>query len=340
MIPKGGLEISGYEEIYDDGIFRIRLPQELILKTWGEDDPVVFTVGDLPLEIEWTTAVFDKDQLKDLGVNSDTIDGVIRHFMPDLATDEPLKLIPMSNGFGMTSHYSIKDGECRSAHLLGMLTDEGGFIASTLDIIGVEEWDGDPRFAGLSHILKNSMRFAVCSLGQPRINSSEAWLYVDKIGVRFPKEIGGMAYQFATDYESTGPGEGVSLRYADEEGRWADIYVYDLREELIEPGPTSEIVVAQMEDSVALLEEFYAPTTPKALSKGVSSYGRHDTPFLDERFLISRDAPEEQSFMTAILLAAERGSFIKARITSLPGETQIENQCLSAFMNDLADIMN
>jgi hypothetical protein len=340
IIPKGNLEFSGESEIYDDGIFRIQMPSELIFQTTSEKGSMIFSIGDLPLEIEWATCTFDSDDLEQFGVSTESIDQTMRQFIPGFPEDAPLKLIPMANGFMMTSHYSIDDGECRSYYLLGQLTEEQAFIGSSMSLKGAEAWDDDPRFAGLDHLLKQSMRFAYCSMGEPRINSSSAWLSVDKIRIRFPEEMGGMSYRFATDYESLGPGEGFSLRYRDDDGRKADLYIYDLQEELIEPGTDSDQVIAQMEDSVSELETIHATSGLKVLSNSITSYGRDALPFRDTRYLIGTALPEEECFMSAILLTARFGAYLKVRFSSLPGECEEEHPVLSAFMKDLAVVLN
>lgn len=339
IIPKGNLEFSGESEIYDDGIFRIQLPSELVFRTTSEKGSMIFSVGDLPLDIEWATCALDRDELERFEVSTESIDQTMRQFIPDLPEDDPIKLIPMANGFMMTSHYAIHDGECRSYYLLGHLTEEQAFIGSSMALRGAEAWHGDPRFAGLDHLLKNSMRFAYCSMGEPRINSSTSWLSIDKIRIRFPENIGGMSYCFATDYESTGPGEGLSLRYADDDGRKADLYIYDLEEELIEPGPDSDQVIAQMEGSLGELESHHAASGLKALLNSITTYGREGIPFRDTRYLIGTTLPEEERFMSTILLAARFGTYIKVRFSSLPGECDEEHLVLTVFMNDLADCL-
>lgn len=340
MIPPGKLEITGRTEIYDDGLFRIQLPEELILKDTSDDDSMIFAVGDLPLQIEWSTIVLDMDQIEQLGGPTDSIEGIMRYFMPDLPEDAPLKLISMANGFNMASYYCIKDGECRSYFLLGVLTDADEFISASLELTGPREWEEDPRFAGLSHLLRHAIRFAHFSFGEPRLNSSRGWLSIDRIGVRFPEELGGMAYRFATDYESTLPGEGVSLRYADEDGRRADIYIYDNTEELIEPGPSSDQVLAEMEESVSDLSIFYEPSVTELLREDISAYGRDGLLLRDKRFLVDADVSDEGGFMSAIHLTTRLGAFIKVRFSSLRGEIEVENPHLTAFMNDLADSFN
>jgi hypothetical protein len=340
IIPKGNLEFSGESEIYDDGIFRIQLPSELVFRTTSEKGSMIFSVGDLPLEIEWATCAMASEELEQFGVSTESIDQTMQRFIPGFPEDSPLKLIPMANGFMMVRDYSIHDGQCRSFYLLGQLTEEQAFIGCSLELRSAEAWHGDPRFAGLDHLLKNSMRFAYCSMGEPRINSSSSWLSIDKIRIRFPEEMGGMSYCFATDYESTGPGEGISLRYEDNDGRKADLYIYDLQEELIEPGPDSDQVIAEMEGSVSELKDIHATAGHKMLCENVTSFGRESLSFRDARFLIGTSLAEEEGFMSAILLTARFGAYIKVRISSLPDEPDEEHPVLTAFMNDLADVLN
>jgi hypothetical protein len=44
--------------------------------------------------------------------------------------------------------------------------------------------------------------------------------------------------------------------------------------------------------------------------------------------------------MSAILLTARLGAYIKVRFSSLPGERDEEHPALTALMNDLADVLN
>jgi hypothetical protein len=279
------------------------------------------------------------EELEQLGVSTESINQTIRRFIPGLPEDAPVKLIPMANGFMMVSDYSIHDGQCRSFYLLGQLTEEQAFIGCSMELRGAEAWHGDPRFAGLDHLLKNSMRFAYCSMGEPRINSSSSWLSIDKIRMRFPEEMGGMSYCFATDYESTGPGEGISLRCADDDGCKADLYIYDHQEELIEPRADSDQVIAEMEGSVSELKDIHATAGHKVLRENVTSFGREGLPFRDARFLIGTSLPEQERFMSAILLTARLGAYIKVRFSSLPDEPDEEHTVLNAFMNDMAGVL-
>ena len=99
IIPKGNLEFSGESEIYDDGIFRIQLPSELVFRTTSEKGSMIFLVGDLPLEIEWATCAMASEELEQFGVSTESIDQTMRRFIPGFPEDSPLKLIPMANGF-------------------------------------------------------------------------------------------------------------------------------------------------------------------------------------------------------------------------------------------------
>ena len=332
-------EFSGEQEMYDDGVFRIELAAELIPETEDGEESMKFSIKGLPFHVEWTTIVLDRTQIEQMGGPADTIEGVMRFFMPDLADGEPLRPIPLANGFNMASHGCIRDGEYRACCLLAQFVDEDTLVGTSVELAAPEEWENDPRLVGFQHFLKSSVRSAHCSLGEPRINSSRAWLNVGKIGVRFPDELGGMKYRFASDYESAREGEGVSLRYSDDERRKADIYIFDLQEELIEPGAETDQTLAQMQATISDLETFHAPTIPEPLSESVSSYGRDEVAFLDRRFLIAGAEPEDQGIVTVILLAARLGAFIKVRFSPLPGETQPKHPLLEAFMNDLADVL-
>lgn len=337
--PADSFEFSGEQETYDDGVFRIQLAAELTLEADGGDDSMKFTIDGLPFRIEWTTIVLDRTQIEQLGGPSDTIEGVMRFFMPDLPSDAPLRLIPMANGFNLASHGCIRDGECRACCLLAQFVDDETLVGTSLELTAPEEWENDPRLVGFQHFLKSSVRGAHCSLGEPRINTSRAWLNVGKIGVRFPDELGGMKFGFASDYEYHQEGHGISLRYWDDEGRKADIYIFDHQEELIEPGAETDQVLAEMEAAMLHLETVCDPAIPELLSEAVTPYGREEIAFLDRRFLVVGPEPDDSEFVTVILLAARLGAFIKVRFSPLPGETEPKHPLLEAFMNDLADVL-
>lgn len=335
----GSFEFSGEQEIYDDGVFRIELASELVPEPNDSDESMKFSINGLPFRVEWTTIVLDRTQIEQMGGQADTIEGVMRFFMPDLTDGDPLRLIPLANGFNMASHGCVRDGECRACCLLAQFVDEDTLVGTSVELTAPAEWENDPRMVGFQHFLKSSVRSAQCSLGEPRINSSRAWLNVGKIGVRFPVELGGMKFRFASDYESTREGEGVSLRYSDDDRRKADIYIFDLQEELIEPGAETDQTLAQMQATISDLEAFHAPTIPELLSESVSLYGREEIAFLDRRFFVEGVEPENCGIVTVILLAARLGAFIKVRFSPLPGETQPKHPLLEAFMNDLADVV-
>lgn len=299
-----------------------------------------FSIDGLPFRVEWTTIVLDKTQIEQLGGPSDTIEGAMRFFMPDLPADAPLRLIFMANGFNLASHGCVRDGEWRACCLLAQFVDEDTLVGVSLELSAPEEWENDPRLVGFQHFLKSSVRGAHCSLGEPRINSSRAWLDVKKIGVRFPDELGGMKFHFASDYECRQEGHGIGLRFADGEGRKADIYILDNQEELIEPGAETVQILAQMEDALLHLKTVYEPAIPELLSEAVTPYGREEIAFLDRRFLVVGAAPDGSEFVTVILLTARPGAFIKVRFSPLPGETQAKHPLLEAFMNDLADVLS
>ena len=264
----------------------------------------------------------------------------MRFFMPDLPANAPLRLIPMANGFNLASHGCIRDGEYRACCLLAQFVDEDTLVGTSVELTAPEKWENDPRLVGFQHFLKSSVRGAHCSLGEPRINTSRAWLNVGKIGVRFPDELGGMKFRFATDYEYHQEGNGIGLRFSDDEGRKADIYIFDNGEELIEPGAETDQVLAQMEAAMLHLETVCEPAIPELASEAVTPYGREEIAFLDWRFMVVGAAPDGSEFATVILLTARLGAFIKVRFSPLPGETQAKHPLLEAFMNDLADVLS
>lgn len=335
--PAGGLEFSGKEEIYDDGIFRISLPAELI--TQIGDDSLCFGLDGLPIRVIWTTLFAERSELEQLDCPTETLEGVMRFFLPDLLPEEIERPVFLTNGFYRMSHGSVRDGKCRSCCLLTNFAEEDAVVMASLEVIAPEDWQDDLRRVGLLHLLKRSVRSAQCTIGEPRINTSRSFLNIPKIGIRFPTMLASMSYDFATDYESQGPGEGESLRYSDEDGRKGDIYIYDSGEELIEPGTETELVREQMADAISCIESTYESAVSEPLEEIVTSFGREEMAFLVRWILLVDPETGEISWVTAILLAARKGVFIKVRFTPLPSETEVPHPLLERFMNDLADVL-
>jgi hypothetical protein len=335
--PTGSFEFSGEEEFYDDGVFRIKLPAEMLLEENGEDS-LKFRIDGLPFRIEWSTIVLDGAHLAQLGAPSDTIEGAMRFFMPDLPPDEPLRLIPLVNGFNLASYGCVCDREYRAWCQLAEFVDEGTMVGASLELFAPEAWENDPRLFGIKHILKGAVRHAICSLGEPRINSSQAWMNVEKIGVQFPAELAGMTYRYAADYENNLEGQGVSLCYSDGEGRKADIYVYDNGNDYIEQGAESEDVQMEMCSASMQISQIYQSSDLYLLRDAVTVYGE-DLPFADQRYRIPPELTRaNRAVSTATLITAYRGAFVKVRFTPLPGEIQARHPLLETFMSDMADV--
>ena len=338
MKPTGSFEFSGEQEIYDDGVFRIHLPAELVCEKNGDEESMTFSIDGLPFRVEWTTIVLDKTQIEQMGGPVDTIEEVMRFFMPDLADDAPLRLFQLANGFQLASHGCIREEKYRACCQLAQFVDEDTLVGISVELTAPEEWENDPRLVGLQHFLKSSIRRAHCTLEEPRINSSAAWLHVEKIGVRFPAELGGMAYRYATDFECRLEGRGVCLSYTDEEGRKADIFIYDNGDDYIEPGAESEDVQMEMCSAVMEIWQIYQSSDLYLLRDTVTVYGE-DLPFADQRYRIPPELTRmNRAVSTATLITAYRGAFVKIRFTPLPGEIQIRHRLLETFMNDLADV--
>jgi len=368
MSQEESFNFSGEQVIYDDGVFRIQLPVELTRKDGsndeGNDEPMKFEIVDQPYLIEWTTVVFEKEDIEALGGPTDTIEEVMRFLTPSIPESAPLKLIPMANGFNMATHVCTDEGKNRADYLLGEFVDENTFIGASLELTAPEEHksfyrsimlnkakssfdltapDGsteDILFPALSHLLKVTMRQAYCSYGEPRINSSPEWLYVPKIGIRFPDELGTLHFSCSADYESTQPGNGVDLRYTDEHENAANIYVYDKTDELIEPGVEGDQVLVEMQKAVSEMKEIKDQYISELISEKVSSFGREEMLFLDKRFILKNVESDYPPYLSAILLTARLGSFIKIRFSAFSGDTNPENPHLKAFMDDLADVLS
>lgn len=367
-----GPNFSGKQEIYDDGIVRIGLPAELVPQ--DGDDFLCFRLDGMPFRITWKTLVISRTELEKLGCPweterglirfilpafrtirktlfsgrseseqrqrpSKTLEGVMRSFLADLLPEDTLRPVFLANGFYLGSHGCVREGECRSDCLLANFLDEDTIVLASLQVTTPEDWQFNPSRIALLHLLKRSIRSAQCSIGEPRKNTSKAFLNVPKIGIRFPSELGSMIYQFATNYESQVSGVDVSLRYEDEDGRRADLYLYDFGEELIEPGAETDLVREHMDAACKTIEEVFAPKTPEFLGEIVALFGREEMRFLVRWFLLEGSNPEELQSATAILLAARKGVFIKVRFTPLPGETEPQHPILDEFMKDLADVL-
>jgi hypothetical protein len=332
------INFSGMREIYDDGIFRIQLPEEFIPEK--RENSLRFSINGLPFQIEWVTIVTDKSQIEQSGGSADTIEGVMQFLMCAQDDEEPARIVSLANGFYMASHACLHDGDHRAACLLAQFVDEDTLVAASMQLAAPEEWQHDSRLILVRHFLKLSVRGVYCSIGEPRMNTSEAWLDVTKIGIRFPEKLGGMIFCYARDYEFRQEGQGISLRYSDNEGRKADIFIFDNREELIEPGAETEQNLAQMQSAISNVKFYYSPATPEVVRKAVTSYGQEEIAFLDVRFVVPGDDLGGPDILTGILIAARLGAFIKVRFTSLPGETQPKHPRLEMFMHDLADVLH
>lgn len=202
--PAGHLEFSGEEEIYDDGVFRISLPAELIPQV--VEDALSFEIDGFPFRILWTTGVLEGPDLETLECPSETLEDVIRFFIPDLLPEDTLRPVSLANGFSLGSHGCVREGERRNCCLLASFADDDAVVLATLEVAAPEEWQNDRHFVFLLHLLKKSIRSVRCTIGEPTINTSKALLHVPKIGIRFPLMLGSMVYRFATDYDPQAAG--------------------------------------------------------------------------------------------------------------------------------------
>ena len=338
-VSENSMELSGVEEIYDDGLVRVHLPAEFMPVEDGDAEAVRFQFGEFPFGIFWSTMILNEDEMKQLGGPWGDLEDAMRFFLKDLSPDEIRSPVPLGNKFHIAGNSGIQDGESRSRCLLGAFVGEEHLLFTWMELAAPVGWEDEPTLLLIRHILRKSLRQAECSLGGPRINTSRAWLDVECLGVRFPEELGGMGYRFVTDYECDREGEGVSLRYTDDEGRRADVYIYTNCEELIEPGVQSNLVKTQMDEAV---QQFLGACAPRSVRSGVDAvtvYGRGEIPFLDRRVLFEAEIPLEGDLVTAILLMGRLDAFIKVRFTPLPGETHHRHPLLDSLMSDLANAL-
>lgn len=333
------LALGGTAEIYDDGLVRLTLPAEFVLVESRDVEAVCFQFGEYPFGIFWKTLFLNEEQMTRSGGPWGDLDESLRFFLKDLSVEEIRSPVPLRNKFCLAENSGILDGESRARSLLGTVVGEGHLLFSSLELVAPEEWKDTTEFRFIRHYLRQNHRQAECSLGGPRINTSRAWLDVECLGIRFPEELGGMVYRFATDYECDREGAGVSLRYADDEGRKADVYIYTNSEELIEPGVQSDLVKSQMNEAVQQFVGACAPRSVRSVVDAVTVYGRGEIPFLDRRFLIEAENPQEGDLVTAILLMGRLDAFIKVRFTPLSGETHHHHPLLESLMSDLADAL-
>ena len=338
-VSENSMELSGVEEIYDDGLVRLQLPAEFVPVEDGDAEAVRFQFGEFPFGIFWSTMLLSEDEMKQLGGPWGDLEDAMRFFLKDLSPDEVRSPVPLCNKFHIAGNSGIRDGESRSRCLLGAFVGEEHLLFTWLELAAPVEWEDEPSRLLIRHILRKSLRQAQCSLGGPRINTSRAWLNIECINVRFPEELGGMRYRFMTDYEYDREGEGVSLRYTDDEGRKADVYIYTNCEELIEPGVQSDLVKTHMSESVQQFLGACAPRSVQSVVDAVTFYGRGEIPFLDQRFLVEAENPQVGDLVTAILLMGRLDAFIKVRFTPLSGETHHHHPLLESLMSDLADAL-
>lgn len=335
--PVVSLEFSGEEETYDNGIFRITVPAELIAE--DVDDSLCFRIEGLPFRISWTTTILAKSELEQMNCPSETLEDVMRFFVLDLLPEDPLQPFFITNGFYMASHVCVREGECRNCCVLANFLERETFLMASMELTAPEEWKDDPRLFHLLYFLRKSVLFAHCSIGESKINTSQAWLNVEKLGVHFPEMLGGMTYRLAVDYKAVDKGKGISLRYTDDDGRRADIYIYDNGDDYIEPGAETEDVAGEMCSTTTEIFTVYQSSDLYMLRDTITTYGE-DLRFADIRYHIPPElSATGEPFVTATLITAYRGAFIKIRFTPMPGEIQQQHPLLDAFIKDLAKVL-
>lgn len=335
--PAVSLEFSGAEETYDNGLFRITLPAELIAE--DVDSDLRFRVDGLPFQIDWTTTILEKPALEQMNCPLETVEDIIRFFLPDLSPQDPMRPIFLANGFYMGSQSCFRGGECRNSCVLVALADEDTLVMASLELTAPGRWKDDMRLFGLLHLLRKSVRSALCSIGESKVNTSRDWLNVEKIGICFPEMLGGMTYRLAVDYRPVDEGKGISLRYTDDDGRRADIYIYDNGDDYIEPGAETEDVAREMRSTTTEIFTVYQSSELSMLRDTITNYGE-DLRFADVRYYIPPELTTDGgAFVTATHITAYRGAFIKVRFTPMSGEIQQQHPLLDRFMNDLADLL-
>lgn len=175
----------------------------------------------------------------------------------------------------------------------------------------------------------------------------EADVYVEKAtGLRFAKEIGGMARNEITDYAKDGRADlGVSVPYQlrDEEGQILmslNVYAYDLGEKLIPDGADAEVVKKQFEQVKKDVFEKQGPKgwhSVKHIADGRAGLGPDkDAPrALRAEFetTLKEDGPRLGSLL---YLLGYKNRFLKIRVTYQAEHKKKCEEALGRLLSDLS----
>ena len=306
--------------IYDDGIIRYRIPEDWIFSGRENDDsarvnffrqePMGLNLAVRRLFLTFESAGLDGRHAGDILASREKLPG-----------EERNSLLLLATGLWMLSYSVPLDSKVLSCCELGILTDSQTLHVVQFWLDVSEAPEPSSIHTGLViHALKKDIRLTNCSIGEPRIDCSPESRKIFSLNLTLPETLGELAFNFAQDYESTAPGEGIGLRYSDGGGIKADLYFYSCRFEFLEDGIESDDV----QNHFARLEReiIDAPIYSDAekFSHGVitgSSRGDH-IDFLHSSFrlvLPEGDQTPPRYCHSHLALTAFKGQFVKIRLT-------------------------
>ena len=326
---------SGRQSIYDDGAVRIFLPAEFI-KTEEEGTNSVFEMEGFPGKLHVRSGIVEFERISDEKLKEPEVFCACLEGVPD-HTD--FRKVNLASGFSMTSYEFHRADQFLSCCALSAGITDSSRAVATFELAVPTSLLADRRYRIIRHLLRRQARLTRCSVEEPKINNSEESRGVDKLGIRFPEELGGMVYCHTSDFECRGDGLGVSLRYEDAGGRKADVFIFDNEDDFVEPGAKTEDVEMEMCGVEMEISHACADTDLYLVRDTVTEY-REELEFLDKRHRIAPEHTKaKRAVVTATLITAYRGVFIKVRFTPLPGEIHVRHPLVEKFMDDLAQIL-
>jgi len=159
-----------------------------------------------------------------------------------------------------------------------------------------------------------------------------------------PVVIGDMAFRGSTRYDDS-PGAGLSLRYENERGWYADLYEYDMGRAGLPDGIESRVVLEEyfssLDDIAAgveegdyedcVLERQAVWTNPEELGPVELLFAQLSLAYPDEG---GEPGPEAVSYL---VFTAWEGQFLKLQFT-VPGEDEEEGEAAAwGFVKELVD---
>ena len=146
-----------------------------------------------------------------------------------------------------------------------------------------------------------------------------------RLGLHFPANVAGFAFQETTDYESKAPGLGYSAYYRNG-GTWADVYVYDLRRKDIPQAYDEAASKAQYGQAAGDI----TAAAKQGIYQSAGAAGPLSEPgFVCGRFSIVSKAGEAND--SVLCVRTWQGKFLKVRLSGPAGT--LAGKTIDRFMS-------